>query len=958
MADVLVICIREEDKDDFIVEIIKGLISRGLTVSYTGAFFRERKGEYIYDSVTNLLFFASTYFRRTPMKSEDFITWEGFLDNIEFERIEERTVICVVTKEIRLEEPYDELKDFLWIYWGNMIVELVRNCFLMDFHTFEIHYPDFFEIFGLDYESFRELGNRMMMSAIRNELAWGNSNLDIFLEKCNKAKEEIEEKRRDNMEKKTGKKIEPTTERLQEIDRLQKKVELDCLKDPSKSKLLIEGFFGEETLKKASLDLERIMFINTKRRCPRRKILCLYLEEKGNMFNLYFYPEQPKKGNDEETGRPPHEETGRPPHEETGRPPPIPSLLKLQRSSMEFDSARKLYAPENIGKVIDEKVMLALHPPLVNTFFPTNNFMLEVDPEEPEIGFLSGKVDMRRHQSLGTILKIDNKLRKKLMIYRFKEKEKEIKFQKEDLDYVSEQQEENILIIGRIEDLYRIFVAKKRRGSLYQMACSWLKPLVILLVLITMTLGSFLINRESGLPLSIIVVGALFIVTFLFWTLRIFILEYLLEPIYIVLKWSTYFFLPIAVMLAESEYLKLVSTIFLFIPTFVAIILFADYIISAILYQLNNLLEIIGYDDTLEVEGLDNPKEIDILHMRYCGKFQIIVRKNNEKQVFFNSYIFPRIKCIKKKIRILPRKITYSSGIFYPTEEDKNQKEIQREKEGLIEKLFYKKPRAWGFWRNLKRLLFDKKEIEFKIGKDEKIPEDTRLIYFGEWNQVMKCIASAIPVSPQLVLFRNMIILGALSGLLFNILRIQMDKISLRSLVNWIGEIGPHNIIYYLIVPVAWFILVTGRLRFRFWKALIVLIFIYLLASQILLGKVLAIIIPIIFIFIILLRYLVPKTNSLRFLVSQAWFSFRIWVNERFNGNIVSVIEKTENIEGKRSQENLLLTKLSMRYPSGYEEERVYFKEKFWNDIVNSNTWEIKRENKKLQEKEKEEKSH
>ena len=105
---------------------------------------------------------------------------------------------------------------------------------------------------------------------------------------------------------------------------------------------------------------------------------------------------------------------------------------------MEFDSARKLYAPENIGKVIDEKVMLALHPPLVNTFFPTNNFMLEVDPEEPEIGFLSGKVDMRRHQSLGTILKIDNKLRKKLMIYRFKEKEKEIKFQKEDLDYVSD----------------------------------------------------------------------------------------------------------------------------------------------------------------------------------------------------------------------------------------------------------------------------------------------------------------------------------------------------------------------------------------------------------------------------------------------------------------------------------------------------------------------------------------
>ena len=43
MADVLITCIREEDKDDFIVELIKGLMSRGLTVSYAGCFIVKEK---------------------------------------------------------------------------------------------------------------------------------------------------------------------------------------------------------------------------------------------------------------------------------------------------------------------------------------------------------------------------------------------------------------------------------------------------------------------------------------------------------------------------------------------------------------------------------------------------------------------------------------------------------------------------------------------------------------------------------------------------------------------------------------------------------------------------------------------------------------------------------------------------------------------------------------------------
>ena len=113
MADVLLVCIREEDRDDFAIEFIKGLMSRGLTVSYAGAFYRERLDEYVYDDVTNLLFFASTYFREAQMKSKNFKKWEGFLDSIDFEQIDARLIIYVSTRGIEVGALENKFRDYL-----------------------------------------------------------------------------------------------------------------------------------------------------------------------------------------------------------------------------------------------------------------------------------------------------------------------------------------------------------------------------------------------------------------------------------------------------------------------------------------------------------------------------------------------------------------------------------------------------------------------------------------------------------------------------------------------------------------------------------------------------------------------------------------------------------------------------------------------------------------------------
>jgi hypothetical protein len=199
----------------------------------------------------------------------------------------------------------------------------------------------------------------------------------------------------------------------------------------------------------------------------------------------------------------------------------------------------------------------------------------------------------------------------------------------------------------------------------------------------------------------------------------------------------------------------------------------------------------------------------------------------------------------------------------------------------------------------------------------------------------MKHIGSIIPVSPQAVLFRNMIILAAFSGLIFNKLQDSTYKITLTNFESWIEKIGPRDIVLYLIIPLIWFILVSGKLKFRFWKALLVLVFFYLLWFQPSPEKIWA---AVIFSFILVLFLL-------RFPVLQVLFSFIIWIDEKFEGNIISVVKRRDGLEGTGIQRNLLTTKLSMRDSKGYEEERIYFNKRFWEDIIRSYKWRVEREN-------------
>ena len=192
MADVLLICIREEDKDDFIVELIKGLMSRGLTVSYAGVFFRERENSYVYDDVTNLLFFASTYFRRAPIISKGFKTWKGFIDSINFEHVEEKIIVYVITERIKMEDLQEDFYDFLKTYWMNMAAELIRNSFEMSFQVFESNYQEFVEIFGLNSKKIEESRERITGSYLMEEDSWGNLYLDKFVKKCIEVRREIE----------------------------------------------------------------------------------------------------------------------------------------------------------------------------------------------------------------------------------------------------------------------------------------------------------------------------------------------------------------------------------------------------------------------------------------------------------------------------------------------------------------------------------------------------------------------------------------------------------------------------------------------------------------------------------------------------------------------------------------------------------------------------------------------
>ena len=983
MADVLILCIREEDKDDFVVEFIKGLMSRGLTVSYAGAFYGEEK-EYVYDDVTNLPFLTSAYFREAKMKSKDFKTWKEFLENVDYEGIDAKLIIYVVMsiQDINYKALEDDFRASLEDYLKDIIVEIIRNSFMMSFSTFESHYPEIVEILGIGRRVLKELRIRAEESRYLIDEAWKNGVFGAFINNCLKIREEIEENGTpspDALQKLGGleeeylqlmRKKNPTEEdlgrlekvhkeytqleneifekgapeegTLEELKKSQEKLEIECFEDLSKSKELIWGFFGSHIIDRTVSNPERIMFFHISDKVPKKKILCIHYEESNSDIkenNLYFYPEKPTEGGD------------------TGPIAEVP----IPRSRILLDQSKSLYSPKTITEIVDNHVMFALHPPLIDICFPNNDFMLEVDSEEPEIGFLSKRINLGNCHTIQENLKVNTKLEERLWIYKYKKEKGRANFHEINFGDRKYSQKEDILILGRVEDLYRVLIADKQYGRYYQLIPPILKLLVFLagICLALDILLMYGLDAPGAVSMFLMAAVGLSGTAFVLWALRTFVLSYLLEPMYGILKWSSYIFVvlmilsnakPLIILSTTqgiskwSSYILLLGTLpksaqiimilsafFMFFVILCGTILFADYIYSAVLYELNNLFGILKYNDTLEIENFSTRANAETVHVLRCGHFQTTVRKKNNVEVFFNSNLFPRIKWIYRKSITPPRKMAYSSGVFF-SPLDKEKLLLTTDQES-VKGLIYKKPETWKFWETIESLLFGKAELR-PIDPDGKYSPSDRLVYFGEWGHVMDHIGSAIPVFPQSILFRNMVILTILSGLLFIIF--SMQGISLTSPVEWTKNINSWGIILYLVTPLLW-ILLARKLRIRFWKGLLVLIFFLLLSAQPFPVIVVAIFVLLVFLFL------------LRFPLQQAYYSFRIWVNEKRKGNLVSIIYRNGNLRGTRIQKNILFTRIFTNDSNYIEEERVYFNKQFFDDIILSDEWEKIRENPQTQ---------
>ncbi len=982
MADILLVGVREEGKADFIIELVKELMSRGLVISYAGAYYCESKDCFVYDDITNLLFFSSTYFREAPMKSKRFETWEGFLGDINFKRTDVRAVVYVNTcmQEAELSTYFGNLKDdfskFLKDSLKDQIVELLRNSFEMGFFQFESCYPEFVEILGVDRRKI--IGIRKNADEQRSmiEKEWDSKVFESFIRNCMDIREEImeegiqeieiemkkkkstikdvfeefrdlrkeykglkeketlskeEKSRREKIEKeiaqlesneeyaplesKIFEKGKPKIGTLRKLKETQENLEIECLMDTSKANELVDRCLGS-IFDRAEENHERAMYFDVLNRAPEKKILCICYEGNGKGINLYFYPEKPTEEGNEE-----------PPRSRMG----------------EFDPPRDVYAHENIERIVDEHIMLALHPSLVNIRFPDNDFMLEVDPEEPEIGFLSRRITMNKFEKIKEHLDIDTSLGDMLHLYRLDEDEKEgpgKRFHKVEPDYRTKKQKEDILILGRVEHLYELLIKNRIWRCIYREVFSILRWLVVLLppAAIVLYLCSRLVSPHYSiflsdvLPTIGVLLGILLGTAFAFWTLRTFALNYLLEPFYNMAKRFTYIFFAVIILVKveffKAEFLAIFVAIFLFVG-----ISFARYIRSAIFYEINKSFDIIEYNDTLEIRNRNsqnNPKTVNILKV---GRFQTTVAKkgddeaNNTAEVLFNSDFFPAIRCIHKKIRTLPREMAYSSGIYLSQENKKK-------KSNSVEELIYRKPKAWGSWRILKNFLLDKGQIESRKKPDDEYSPSERLIYFGQWDSVMKNVGGSIPLFSQSVLFRSMIIIAIVAVLLFSFL-----------FSGKVPEIGFLEVALFLVISSS-LVLIAWKLRVQFPKVLLALVLFLLLLVQPH-EMMIMLVVPIFFFLMIAVWLLI-------FPIKQMLFYLVIWIFEKCTGHIISAIdiyedhEKKENeksflvMRGTEIKKNLLLTKLSMRLPTGLEEERTYFNEMFFYNIILSRSWYLR----------------
>ncbi|MGC1123133.1 MAG: hypothetical protein WBA22_18780 [Candidatus Methanofastidiosia archaeon] len=997
MADILLIGIREENKADFVVEFIKGLMSRGLSVSYAGAYYSEIRNGFVYDNIVNLLFFSSTYFREAHMKSKDFSTWKGFLDNINFDAIDERLLIYVNTYQCRdklSKEYFESLKEgfnqYLQDNLGNLLTELIKDFFGMSFLAFKSHYPEIIQILDIDPKSFVRLRNQVARKGyIEIEKRWESDEFVSFKTLCEKMRKEILEKGAEqvmtrlegereevkdmlerfchleeeyaelidkqvlnyqdqeklesleeayaqletiHLETEIFDKGRPENDTLKELEKSQETVEIACFRDPLKRQILFEEFLTQKTILSAVESTQKKMYFDILRKVARRKILCIYqryisAEEEKNEVELFFFPERYRGDGGGE----------------------ISNKTSTEQNRHRFDCAKNAYSHDSIDEIIDNHVLTALHPSLIDIRFPVNGFMLEVDPEEPEIGFLSRRITVSRFEKHEESLGIDTDLRKHLRIYDLVEGEigeAKKSFRKLEKRQKMESEMEDILIFGRVEHLYGFLIGNGAWKSIYKLVhlvSRWLAILLPPSALISyFTLRYFLLSRPEYIPSILQAIGAFVGVSFAFWTLRAFILNYVLEPMYSMAKWFSYIFLAVLI-LGRIEFLGIEFLMgFSSFLVFSISLIFANYVSSGIFYELNESFKIIGFADVVQIENSDDQKK-EMVKILKCGRFQTIVQTMENSQlkddirVFLNLNFFKKICCIRKKTRTLPREMAYSSGAFIKSE---NQKEKSKD----VQELTYRKSKAWGSWRILKNIFFDKGQIELKQDPVDRYSSNERSMYFGSWNSVAKHMGGAVPLSAQSVLFRSMIILAAISLLVFHFLF--SHRLMAADLTNWIREIGPMEVFLFLFVPSV-SILFASRLRVQFWKISVIAILYFFLLIQTHRTLLLVTFFSI---------FLVLVFTLLRFPIKQILFYFLILIHERLKGDIVSIVDifGSPDIEGDEKslivtrgteiKRNPLVTEFSARLHNGLEEKRVYFNEDFFRDIIMSGRWYLKRQ--------------